>query len=330
MSIESVVFGVDIGRKHVRVSAGTVGCRDLAAPSSRHFSRSGSGSEQDDFYGNVTLLGAGSCPSWGMDESGMLSDPLELAEAVRSALLEAEDESGVRAQRVHAALPATILRTVSVTGSVRIAENQPGASGAQRAQQAALGSVELGFKTLHERLIRVAVEPTRGPGGELLFSATYSLLGAHERELHPYRRAIELCGLDVEAMTFAPLAAAEATLSPEERERGAVVVHLEGDAADVVVMKHGIVQYAHATTLPWLAAELMRVGGVDRLPYALVLTGEGVDAARPPFEDDAVVKTRIGNPASMAIPAELAPSVGLLVRANAADSRQPVRALRAV
>lgn len=305
MSIDPVFFGVDIGRRTVRVAAGYVN------------------------PDGVTLVGTGSCPTWGLDATGVLVRPLELAEAVRSAMMEAEEEASSRAVQVHISLPATLLRTTTATGHVRIGAEHSGESGAQRAQENALANVAAGFHVVHSRLVRVAVEPSRGTGdaGELTFSATYSLLGTRGVDLAGYRRAVELCGIEVAGVTFAPLAAGGAVLSYDERERGALVVHLEANQADVVLFRYGMVQYASTVPVEHLAAELERQSDLNQLPQVLVLSGEDAEAHGLTPDEEAIVPIRKGDPARTAAPPELAAGVGLLVAQSEYGPCERVRAL---
>lgn len=300
MMNEPVLFAVEIGRENVRVLAGYVGAR------------------------GVTLAGQGSCPAWGVSEDGALVDPLQLAESIRSALLEAEDEAGERAASVYAAVPATLLREVEASGCVRIEATESGAVGARRAQEVARASTESGFMHLQTRLSRVTVEPVRSDGDAaadaLEFTASYTIFGVHASDLAPYRRAIELCGLDVEALTVAPLAAIDGALTPEERERGAILLHMDGSRVDVATCRGGVVQYATTTTLAHLAAELERTGGLDLLPGTLVLSGEDAEGALDGSELGLVVPVRVAGAdlGAQSLPPSMTACVGLVTQAASA------------
>jgi cell division protein FtsA len=308
MTNEALLFAVEIGRRTVRVTAGSAGAR------------------------GVTIAGQGTCRARGVREDGLLVDPLQLAEAVRSALAEAEDEAGSRADRVWAAIPATALKSVQATGRVRLGDGQNGSLGARRAQELALASLDSGMTLLHTRLVRVTVEPIRGtesddtPATDLDFAATYEVLGVHASDLAPYRRAIELVGLDVDAITAAPIAAAHASLTAGEWERGAVLLHADGGVVDLLVCRNGSVQHATTTTMGHLGTELERLGGLDLMPGAIVLSGEGADDAGLDAREGFVVPVRRAAappPAQRGAPmtAALAPCVGLLLQS--ADSLAP-------
>ena len=302
MMNEPVLFAVEIGRENVRVLAGYVGARGVA------------------------LAGQGSCPAWGISDDGALVDPLQLAESIRSALLEAEDEAGDRAVSVYAAVPATLLRQVEAIGRVRVEASESGATGARRAQELARASTESGFLHLQTRLSRVTVEPVRRDDStateELEFTASYTIFGVHTSDLAPYRRAIELCGLDVEGLTVAPLAAVDGALTPDERERGAILLHLDGDRVDVATCRSGVVQYASTTTLAHLAAELERTGGLDLLPSTLVLSGEGAELALDAEDLALIVPVRIAgaNLGDRSLPASMTACVGLVLQAAMAHA----------
>jgi cell division protein FtsA len=55
--------------------------------------------------------------------------------------------------------------------------------------------------------------------------------------------AVRGAGIEVEALVLEPLASSEAVLTPEEKQRGAVVADIGGGTTDVVAFRHGSIYY---------------------------------------------------------------------------------------
>jgi cell division protein FtsA len=107
-----------------------------------------------------------------------------------------------------------------------------------------------------------------GPGRKLLHAITmsYSLdgavgirnpLGMHSRSvdvdthlvtggahfIDKLVEAVESAGITVESLVLEPLASGLAVLTPEEKERGAVIVDMGGGTSDIVGFSHGQISY---------------------------------------------------------------------------------------
>ena len=58
--------------------------------------------------------------------------------------------------------------------------------------------------------------------------------------------SVEQAGVEVSGLVLQPLASAEATLTPSERENGAAIVDIGGGTTDIVVFKRGAITYTAA------------------------------------------------------------------------------------
>ena len=203
----------------------------------------------------VELLGIGVAPCTGMGR-GNVTDKAGVAEAVREAVDAASRSAGVSVHRAY----------IGITGSHIDSRNRwntvPRQAGVHAVSDHDLSSA-----------LRAASKVELGEDRRLLhvIPRTYSLdgihgvrnpLGMHTAELHIQSHVITGSIAHIAALQEAvrdarimptntvvePVASADAVLSADEREEGAVLVDIGGGTADIAVLHEGSI--VHTTVLP--------------------------------------------------------------------------------
>lgn len=201
--------------------------------------------------GELIVLGSGHRASQGV-RRGYIVDMAAATYAIRDVVERAEKAAG--------------------TG---IASVWVGCSGAGLANQVSQVEVPIGGRRIEEEDIQhllVSARETIEPDGKMVLHAQpaqYTLDGAHgasdpvglhaERlgvDIHVMladgapvknlRDAVESAHLSVEAVVSAPIACAEACLSPEERELGTALVEIGAELTNVSIFENGMLRALHA------------------------------------------------------------------------------------
>jgi cell division protein FtsA len=297
MSRGDVLFSLELGRQALKAIAG--------AP----------------VKGAFEVLGLGTSPVFGLGPGGVVLRPDALAESIRWAVGEAQEQAGQRALELHVGVPGSLTRATEVAGVVELCGRPATPADLEKTSRRAMEQVGKDLRLLHMRLKEIAVtrEPDSPSVSEL--TARFVAIGIPDASLQSTLHCVRLAGCQPGEVVPAPVAAAEAVLSAEEKEKGVYLGHIEGDAIDVVVYRGGALQHVESISAPMIGADYELLGGADVLPAGIVLTGEPYDprAIRPtgmPF--------RWGGPG---VGAALAAAVGVIGRAvRCARERQERKA----
>ncbi|MBM3934957.1 MAG: cell division protein FtsA [SAR202 cluster bacterium] len=190
-------------------------------------------------------------PSHGL-KKGNVTDTSATEAAIRQCVLDLEKRTGYRIKSAF----------VGVTGSHVDFENRR-----DRLEPASGGRV-ITQKDMY-RTPEAATEAVSDPGRRLIHAIriSYALdgetgirnpVGMHSREvevethmvtgaaafLNRLQQTVEAAGVKVASLVLEPLASALAVLTPEEKERGAILVDIGGGTTDVVVFKNGAIYYS--------------------------------------------------------------------------------------
>ena len=243
---------------------------------------------------DLRVLGVGITPSQGV-KKGMVENIQEATEAIVSSVERAERSSGSRIVAAH----------VSIGGNHTASLNNRGIStipGKQRPiteediDRALEGARSINLPTNREVLHSIArsfvadgqehVSDPVGMFGQRLDVDTHIVTGS-VTAIQNLTQCVESAGVQVEALVFAPLAAAEAVLQDEEKEHGVVLADIGGGTTDVAVFVEGSV--FHTCVLP--------VGGYH-------LTHDLVAGLRAPFSHVEELKLNYGSALPSQIDAE--------------------------
>lgn len=203
----------------------------------------------------VELLGIGIAPCNGMSR-GTVSDPQAVAEAVRSAVSALSEDAGMNIARAYIGLTGSHLQSQNRWNNV---PRDPG--------MRAVSDQDLALA------LRSAGKVELGPDRRLLhvIPRTYALdgihgvrnpIGMHTSELHiqshvitgsvnhirSLQDAVKAAGVTPLEIVVEPVASADAVLTADEREDGAILVDVGGGTSDIAVFYEGAI--VHTAVLP--------------------------------------------------------------------------------
>ncbi|GBC76853.1 Cell division protein FtsA [bacterium HR08] len=200
--------------------------------------------------GRLEIMGVGTAESRGL-RKGVIVNPDAAAEPIRRAVEEAERMSGLIAESVHVSMSGTLLRGLNNRGIIAIT------SADRRITRADI-----------KRVIETACVVTLPGGHEIIdvqpqeyiidgqdgISDPLDMLGTRlEVAVHIITgpitvrqniiSAVNRAGLLVADIVLEPVAAAEATLTDDEREYGSAVINIGGETTSLAIYQRGAVQH---------------------------------------------------------------------------------------
>ena len=203
----------------------------------------------------VEVAGIGIAPCVGMAK-GLVSDAKSVTDAVRESVAIAAAEAAVDVSAVYAGLTGTHVESKNRWVNVPRAEGMRAVSDLDlSAARRAAGKLELGDdrKLLHVIPRSYALDGLHG---------VRNPLGMHTGELHveshvltgsitkinDLHNAVSGAGVRVSSMVVEPVATADAVLTADEREEGAVLIDVGGGTSDIAVYHDGSV--IHTAVIP--------------------------------------------------------------------------------
>jgi cell division protein FtsA len=232
--------------------------------------------------GGVEITGIGSAPSTGL-RKGTVVNIDATVDAIRKAVEEAEIMAGCEIRSVVAGSAGSHLKGFNSHGVVAVKTREVAATDLERVMDAAKAvALPTDREVLHvlpqEYIVddQDGIKEPIGMTGVRLEARVHIVTGS----ISSGQNLIKCCnraGLVVRDVLGGPLAAAEAVLTPEERELGVVLLDLGAGTTDVVVLHAGSVR--HTAVLP--------VGGRH-------VTNDLAAALRTPFADAERLKQQNG------------------------------------
>jgi len=203
--------------------------------------------------GEVALLGHGVAPCTGL-RKGVVVNIEATVGAIRAALDEAEKTSGARVGSVVAGVAGPHIRGLNSHGIVAVRGGEVGPRDVERVIDAARAvAIPLDRQVLHILPQQFAVDDQEGvrqPVGMagVRLEARIHIVTAAQSYGQNLSRCCERAGVTPTELLFEPLASADATLFPEERELGVALIDVGGGTTDIVVFHSGAVM--HTAVLP--------------------------------------------------------------------------------
>lgn len=237
MPRQNIIAGLDIGSSKISVVVGNT----LQGDSEK-----------------IEIIGVGHAPSEGL-RGGVVVDLKQTTEAIRKAISDAELMAGIKIDSVCAGISGEHIvgqmshGVVSVTNSPEITQND-----VHRAMVAAEAiSIPADRQVLHvieQNFVVDAQDRIKEPvgmSGARLEAYAYLIIGgttAIENLCNSIKRANDPEELEIETLVVAPLAAAQAVVSRDEREVGIALVDIGGGTTEIIVYKEDSIQ--HTAVLP--------------------------------------------------------------------------------
>jgi cell division protein FtsA len=243
---------------------------------------------------DLRVLGVGINTSHGV-KKGMVDNIQEATSAIATSVERAERSSGTRVASAHVSIGGNHAESLNNRGIATI-PGQHRAITEEDIDRAMEGAKALNLPTNREILHALArffvvdgqeqVSDPIGMYGGRLDVDTHIVTGS-VTAIQNLTQCVEGAGVQVEALVFSPLAAAEAVLEEEEKNQGVVLVDIGGGTTDVAVFVDGSV--FHTCILP--------VGGYH-------LTHDLVAGLRAPFSHVEEIKINYGSAMPSQVDAE--------------------------
>jgi cell division protein FtsA len=224
----------------------------------------------------LRILGVGVTPAQGV-KKGMVDNIQQATEAISTSIERAEKSSGSRIVSAHVSIGGNHVQSLNNRGIATIPGKQRPIT-EEDIDRALEGARNLNLPTNREVLHSIArffvvdgqeqVTDPVGMFGQRLDMDCHIVTGS-VTAIQNLTQCVEGAGVQVEALVFAPLAAAESVLEDEEKEQGVILVDIGGGTTDIAVFMEGAV--FHTTVLPVGGYHLTHdlVAGL-RAPYSTV------------------------------------------------------------
>jgi cell division protein FtsA len=285
---EQYVVGIDIGSSKVAVLIG-----------------------QRDARGGIEVAGRGLAPNRGTRRGNIVN--IEAAvEALKAASEEAEVMAGVEISRAYVGVAGADIRSVNARGMVTVArkDREITRSDIQRALEAAQGAaIPSDREILHAIPQEFVVDEQSGiadPLGMLgsRLEVQVHLVTGQVARSKTLLTCVNRAGIEVAEMVFEPLATAESTMTPDERDLGALLVDIGAGTTGYALFAEGEVQ--HSAVLPVGAGHFTNdLAMVLRTPYAeaeRIKTREGCCLLSMVQEEDGISVPAVAGGAPRVVP----------------------------
>jgi cell division protein FtsA len=253
--------------------------------------------------GRLEVIGVGAAASRGL-RKGVVVNIDTTVEAIKQAVVEAEEMAGVEVEAVYAGVAGGHVRGVNSRGVVAVAgrEREVNAGDVQRAVEAARAiNLPQDREIIHVLPQTFSIDDQDGVREPIGMSGVRLEVEAHivtgaVMSVQNVVRSVNRAGLTVDDIVFEPLASAEAVLLPDEKELGVILIDIGGGTTDVALYREGAVW--HTAILP--------IGG-DHISNDIAV------GLRTPAADAEAIKRRYGCALTSLVSAEETidvPSIG--------------------
>ena len=196
----------------------------------------------------IDIIGVGTAPSRGL-RKGVVINIESTVSSISKAVAEAETMAGVEVSGVVAAISGSHIKGFNSHGIVGIKNKEVGPHDIEKVIDAAKAvAIPLDREVLHvlpqEFIIdeQDGIRDPLGISGVRLEARVHIVTGAVASAQNVVKCA-NRCGLTVQDVVLAPLAAARAVLSSEEQELGVALLDIGGGTTDIVVFHNGSVRH---------------------------------------------------------------------------------------
>ncbi|MFI5364819.1 MAG: cell division protein FtsA [Candidatus Binatia bacterium] len=230
----------------------------------------------------LAILGVGSAPSDGL-RKGVVVNIDATVQAIDRALKEAEVTAGCEIHSVFAGVGGGHIRGFNSHGVVGVKNREIDQSDVDRvldaARAVALPADRDILHVLPQDFVLDGQDGIRTPVGMsgVRLEARVHIITTATTSAQNVIKCCERTGLHVADLVLEPLAAAEAVLTPEEKELGVALIDLGGGTTDVLVFHQGALKHTAVLSL----------GGNH-------VTSDIAAGLRTPFRDAEVLKVRNG------------------------------------
>lgn len=229
---------------------------------------------QEDDHGNLEVVGKGEAPNRGT-RRGSIVNVEQTVEALKQAAEEAEVMAGMEISRAFVGIAGSDLRSVNSRSVVSVSrrDREISRSDVKRVLEASRSAALPSDREILHAIPREFVVDEQGgilePVGMLgsRLEVTVHLVTGKVARTKTLQTCVNRAGIEVLELVFEPLATAEAVLSHDERELGALLVDIGSGGTDYALFVDGEVQ--HSAVLPIGASHFTNdLAMVLRTPFA--------------------------------------------------------------
>ena len=233
MADQTVLVAIDIGTTKVCVLIGEVGGRT----------------------GGVDVIGIGQAPSDGL-RKGVVIDIDRTVQSVATAVDAAERLSGLKVRSAFVGISGSHIGSQNSRGMIAVSGRQHDVTREDtvRAIEAARAvSIPNTREILHVLPRGYVVDGQAGVRDPIGMSAVRlevetHIVTASTTSVQNLTKCVQRAGIEIDELVLAPLATADAVMTDEDRELGAVLCDIGGDTTDVAVFQDGSI--SHCATIP--------------------------------------------------------------------------------
>ena len=200
----------------------------------------------------MNVIGVSSVKSAGVKD-GIIVNIDVAAGAIKKALEQAEEKSGIRIDRVNVGLPANLLQIEPTQGMIPVTTDSQEITDldVENVVKSALTKSTTPEREvisfIPEEFVVDGFQGIKDPRGMMgiRLEMRGMLYTGPRTILHNLRKTVERAGVQVENIVISPLALTRSVLNEGEREFGATVIDLGGGQTTVAVMRNQELQYTN-------------------------------------------------------------------------------------
>ncbi|MEJ8755804.1 cell division protein FtsA [Pontibacter sp. H259] len=207
-------------------------------------------------YGKLEILGMGKAPSEGVVR-GMVSNIDKTVEAIKKAVHQAEEQSGINIGIVNVGIAGQHIKSLQHNGSITrsVTDNEITVEDVKRLTNDMYRLVTPpGSEIIHVMPQEYKVDYEEGiidPVGMsgVRLEGNFHIITAQSNAISNINKCIARAGLEIDQLILEPLASCMSVLSDEEKEAGVALVDIGGGTTDVAIFKDNIIR--HTAVLPF-------------------------------------------------------------------------------
>jgi cell division protein FtsA len=207
-------------------------------------------------HGKLEILGFGKTTSIGV-KRGVVANIERTVQSIRTAVEEAENNSGVEIKRVNVGIAGQHIKSIQHHGVMmrknfedEITQNDIDSLTSDMFKLVMLPGEEIIHALPQEYNIdnEKGIKEPRGMCG-IRMEANFHIITGQIAAAKNIYKCVSRANLDTANLILEPLASAEAVLSPEEKEAGVALVDIGGGTTDIAIFQDGIIRHTAVIAL---------------------------------------------------------------------------------
>ncbi len=200
---------------------------------------------------NIDIIGIGRAPSDGLHR-GLVVNPQKTIESIKTALTNAEKNSGIEITKVSVGIAGHHIRCIQTSSSIGI--NNQDRTIHQEDVERALEQSKLLRLSSDTKIVHVIPQEYIIDDRDPIFESPVGMLGIKLEvkvnlitglisSIDDLSQCVSSCGVDLEDLVLEPIASSYAVLDETEKKVGVAMIDIGGGTTDIAVFKKGILKY---------------------------------------------------------------------------------------